>query len=121
MKIRLLLFIVLFLLQLNLIAQKDSTSGTIAGNLVDENTLKAIPGATCSVFLLSDSSKKINLVSDADGGFSFDHLHFGHYGIRINALGYSRIAIDSIYLRSERNDFNLPDIKLSKKQPILPK
>lgn len=115
MKIRLLLFIVLFLLQLKLIAQKDSTSGTIAGNLVDENTLKAIPGATCSIFLLSDSLKKINLVSDADGGFSFDHLHFGHYGIRINALGYSRIAIDSIYLRSERNDFNLPDIKLSKK------
>lgn len=104
----------LFFGQLKSIAQRDSTIGTIAGNIVDENTLRAIEGATCTIFLLNDTSKKRSQVSDADGGFNFEKLPFGHYGIRVSFLGYRRIAIDSLYLRSERNDFNLPDLKLSK-------
>ncbi|MGE5108205.1 MAG: outer membrane beta-barrel protein, partial [Sphingobacteriales bacterium] len=42
-------------------------------------------------------------------------IAFGWYRIRITAIGYSALTIDSIHIRAERFDFNLNDILLKNK------
>lgn len=70
-------------------------------------------GATVAIIPLSDSTKQSVFLTDKNGGFSFSNLQPGHYRIRITAVGYRVLIIDSIHLRAERADFNLHDLSLS--------
>ena len=47
-----------------------------------------------------------------NGSFEFNKLPLGFYTLRISSMGFVLTQLDSIYLREERYDFNLGDIKL---------
>ncbi|MDB5203895.1 MAG: outer rane beta-barrel protein [Ferruginibacter sp.] len=95
-------------------SQTGRKAGIIAGNLVDEQGEKAILGATVNLTQISDSSYRLSMLSDADGSFAFDTIPYGYYRLSVRFVGYAPMRIDSIYLREERADFNLSDIRMKK-------
>ena len=62
---------------------------------------------------LSDTSRRLSTVADKNGAFEFNRLSLGYYRLTVNMVGFAQMNIDSIYLRPERYDFNLGDIKLN--------
>ncbi|RYY69438.1 MAG: hypothetical protein EOO13_09530 [Chitinophagaceae bacterium] len=105
----------LFLLMLlSFHGYSQTAKGIVAGNLLDDNNSKSIAGATVSIKNIDDSAAYFSLVADEDGAFQFDQLAYGYYRLQVKMLGYAPIRIDSIYIREERTDFNLPDIKMTR-------
>ena len=70
-------------------------------------------GATVAVIPFADSTKQSVFLTDKNGGFSFSNLELGYYRVRISAVGFRTLTIDSIHLRADRVDFNLHDLPLS--------
>ncbi|MEP7236737.1 MAG: outer membrane beta-barrel protein [Ferruginibacter sp.] len=97
----------------------NPNSGLVIGSILDADNSKAIAGASVSLTLLSDTAVKHNQLSLKDGDFLFDKLVFGYYRLQVNAVGYTPLTIDSIYIRAERFDFDLNDIKLNKHSALL--
>jgi len=97
----------------NLSAQQAKKDGVIIGTVIDTSNQKAVMGATVAAISLSDTTKQSFFLTDKNGGFSFVNLPLGYYRVRISAVGYRPLNIDSIHLRKDRADFNLNDIPLS--------
>jgi outer membrane receptor for ferrienterochelin and colicin len=92
---------------------KKNSLGIIVGNLVDTPAGQPVMYATIRLQLLSDTTIQKSVVSDKNGAFEFNKINLGYYRLKISAIGYSPLILDSIYLREERYDFNLGDIKVS--------
>lgn len=114
------LFFLLLCFPAALCAQNNNPNpGIVIGSILDADNSKAIAGANVRIVLLSDSSVQRNQLSLKDGEFIFDKLPFGYYRLQVSAVGYANLFLDSIYLRQERFDFDLNDIKLNKKSALL--
>ena len=101
-------------------AQKTETNpGLVIGTILDADNSRAVPGATITLTLLTDSTVQHDQLSLKDGEFIFDKLLFGYYRLRVNAAGYANLVIDSIHIRPERFDFDLNDIRLNKQSSVL--
>ncbi|MHA4812507.1 TonB-dependent receptor domain-containing protein [Flavitalea flava] len=96
-----------------------SNNGIITGNVLEDNTGKPVPDATVALICLTDPAKGQFTMTKANGDFTFNNLDYGIYQLKISAVGFSPLAIDSIRLRVERSDFNLNDLKLSPKNAEL--
>ncbi len=119
-----LLFIAIFVhLSLCGICQAPSKAGNdqgiITGELVDAISSKPLVLATVSLKKSGDSLVTSSMVSAKDGSFLFENLPFGYYRLQVEITGYNKLTIDSIYLRADRFDFNLNEIKLNKKNTQL--
>jgi hypothetical protein len=95
-------------------AQEKSASGILTGNVIDEKK-KALDGATAEIISMVDSSQKVSALTDKEGSFTFQHLAYGYYRVRISYVGLQTLSIDSIYFRADRADFNLGEITLHPK------
>jgi len=101
-------------------AQNAATDpGLVTGSILDADNSKAVPEASVKLILISDTLKQHNQLSLKDGEFLFDKLAFGYYRLQVNAVGYRNLTIDSIYIRPERFDFDLIDIRLNKNSSLL--
>ncbi len=98
--------------QVNAVKSGSAHLGIIAGTIMDSARGEGVPFANLSLVSMSEKAERFQGVSDKNGNFEFNHLPLGYYSLRINALGFSPAQLDSIYLRAERFDFNLGDIKL---------
>jgi ferric enterobactin receptor len=97
-------------------AQKTGASGIITGSIIDAETNKGIALAVIKLVLMPDSSSKtIAATTGKDGNFEIVNLAYGYYRLKITHTSYQPITIDSIYIRKDRFDFNVGDIKLSTK------
>ncbi len=101
-------------------AQKDSArhlsnTGIIIGTVMDADNSKAVAGATVTLSRFTDSVFSVSSITVKDGSFSFDQLPMGYYRLQISFVGYNNLKLDSIYLRAERFDFDLNEIKLRKR------
>lgn len=83
--------------------------GIVTGNLLDEKS-KAIAAATVSLVPYTGSLAGKFVTTDKDGNFQLENIAFGWYQLKISAVGYKPMTIDSIHLRAERFDFNMNDI-----------
>ncbi|MEO7310572.1 MAG: outer membrane beta-barrel protein [Chitinophagaceae bacterium] len=99
--------------------ESKNALGIITGNALDNETGKGLDAVTVTAGLLGDSASRNVIVTGVDGGFEFSGLAFGYYRIMLSLTGYKTVTIDSIYLRDERYDFNIGDIKLSNKDEVL--
>ena len=114
-----LLFILLFS-GADILGQSTGTSpGMIIGNIIDANNSKAISGSSVELINIADTVKKTITPTQKNGAFSFDHLPYGYYRLKITNIGYRGYIIDSINIRAERFDFDLNDIKLDKSTTLL--
>ncbi len=105
-----------------IIAQKNNDNkalGIITGNVLDNETGKGLASSTIIVRLMNDSTTGRSMVTGTDGGFEFTSLPFGYYSIVLSLTGYQTTTIDSIFIRAERYDFNIGDVKLSNKNEAL--
>jgi Outer membrane protein beta-barrel family/Carboxypeptidase regulatory-like domain len=98
---------------------KPANPGIIIGNILDHDNSRAIASATVSLSKIGDSSLVSSLVTAKDGSFVFDQLGYGYYRLQVSIIGYNHLQMDSIYVRAERFDFDLNDIKLHKKSTDL--
>ncbi len=98
---------------------KQTSGGLVIGSIMDADNNKAIEGAAVSMELLTDTVGLHNQLSLKNGEFLFDKLRFGYYRLRVSAVGYRPLSIDSIYIRAERFDFDLNDIKLNKNSALM--
>ncbi len=96
--------------------------GIIIGNILDAENNKAISSVTIILnhssptgVLRTDSIFSRTTISAKDGAFLFEQLPYGFYNLQFSAIGYASLKLDSIYIRAERFDFDLNEIKLSKK------
>ena len=94
---------------------KPVYEGIITGRITDGDNTKPIQSATAILSHNSDSVFFRTVIVAKDGVFIFDQLPFGYYSLRVSAMGYGSLKMDSIYIRAERFDFDLNDIKLGKK------
>ncbi|MDP1842079.1 MAG: TonB-dependent receptor [Sediminibacterium sp.] len=85
--------------------------GIIMGNLIEQANNKAVPFARVDLYNTADSLL-FSTITDKNGSFEFSHLSFGYYSLRAKAMGLTDSRIDSIYLRADRYDFNIGDVKL---------
>jgi len=85
--------------------------GLITGNVLDEKK-NSLAGATINIFSERDTIAFKTSITDRDGSFSLQNIPFGYHRLRISYIGFQTLAIDSIYLRKDRLDFNLNDIVL---------
>ncbi|RXK86299.1 outer membrane beta-barrel protein [Filimonas effusa] len=96
----------------NQISKKNSL-GLIVGNLIDTPAGQAVMYATIRLQQLADTNRQKTVVSDKNGAFEFNKIELGYYRLKITAIGYNPLILDSIHLREERYDFNLGDLKIS--------
>jgi ferric enterobactin receptor len=87
--------------------------GLIIGNILEAKTGKPLAFASIQLKDLSDTSRRLSTVADKNGAFEFNKLSLGYYRLTVNMVGFAQMNIDSIYLRPERYDFNLGDVKLN--------
>lgn len=76
---------------------------------------KALEGATVELISFKDSLQRKSTLSSKTGEFSFSNIEFGYHKLRISFVGMQVMTIDSIHFRTERYDFNMPDITLKAK------
>ena len=94
-------------------SQSNRSMGLIIGNVLDAMTSKPLSFASIQLKKMSDTVVTVQVVSDKNGAFECLNLPFGYYKLRATMVGYADLQIDSIYLREERYDFNLGDVKLN--------
>ncbi len=90
-----------------------SQFGIIIGSVLEAKTGKPLAFSSIGLMLLGNNGKYLSTVADKNGSFEFEKLSFGYYRLTVKAVGFAMTNIDSIYLRAERYDFNLGDIKLN--------
>lgn len=93
--------------------------GIIIGNLVEASTGKAVPLANIKLQLIENDSVVLHGISDQNGFFEFNNLVFGHYRLYISSMGLVETILDSIFLRNDRYDFNIGDVKMKAKNNLL--
>lgn len=96
------------------IAQVNSVSGLLTGNVMDSRS-KALEGATIRLISFADTLTNRTMLTDKAGEFSFSSIPFGYYKLSVSFVGLQPLSIDSIYFRAERYDFNMPDLTLKPK------
>jgi ferric enterobactin receptor len=87
--------------------------GIIMGNVIESKSGKAIPFANVSLQIIGDTIKIASAITDKNGSFEFQQLPLGYYRLSVSAMSFALMNLDSIYLREERYDFNLGDVKLN--------
>lgn len=93
----------------SLFAQEKDAPGILTGNILDDKQ-KAVGDATIELQFLADTLTKKTTVSDKNGNFSFSHIAFGWYRLKITYVGFQPLLIDSLHFRAERFDFNMGDL-----------
>ncbi|MGB4723918.1 MAG: outer membrane beta-barrel protein [Sediminibacterium sp.] len=94
-------------------SQSNRSMGLIIGNVLDAGTGKPLSFASIQLKKMSDTVVAFQVVSDKNGAFECLNLPFGYYKLKATMVGFADLQIDSIYLREERYDFNLGDLKLN--------
>ncbi|MEI6263598.1 MAG: outer membrane beta-barrel protein [Sphingobacteriia bacterium] len=101
-------------------ATPDKTKfGIIIGNLVEATKGKSIPLARIDLYKTATDSLLYSTITDKNGAFEFNHLGFGYFTLRARAMGFANTQIDSIFLRADRYDFNIGDVKLKEESNVL--
>jgi outer membrane receptor for ferrienterochelin and colicin len=91
---------------------QQKPEGMIVGNVLDTTTGKPMEGVTVEVRLQNNVAIKKTFITKADGYFAFSNLPFGYYSLSLSYIGFGKFRMDSIYLRADRYDFNLSDLKM---------
>ncbi len=101
------------------ISRDKSKFGIIIGNLIEAKNGKAVPFARIDLYFTSADTILSSTISDKNGSFEFANLGFGFYTISAKTMSLAVTQIDSIYLRVDRYDFNIGDVKMKEVSNIL--
>ena len=74
----------------------NATNGIIKGKVVDSQTKSPVEYANISLYSYRDSSLKAGTITNSDGIFTLDNLHYGRYYLKVNFIGYKSKLIPNI-------------------------
>ena len=94
-------------------------AGLVIGSILDADNSKPVAGATVSLIMFPDTLNQQTQISLKNGEFLFNKLPYGYYRLKVKAVGYTVLLLDSIYIRQQRFDFDLNDIRLNKNTALL--
>ncbi len=86
-------------------ADFSQTNGMIKGKVIDNQTKKPVEYANILLFSYRDSSMKAGVITNTNGIFTLDNLHFDKYYLKVNFIGYKTKLI--------------PDIKVTPQSPTV--
>lgn len=95
----------------SLLNAQQNSFGVLTGSLINEKS-EQVAGATVQLSSMADSLYSFRMQSDTNGYFKFANLKWGYYSLRVIYVGKRSLRIDSLHIRTERLDFNIPDIIL---------
>ncbi|MDL2327010.1 outer membrane beta-barrel protein, partial [Bacteroidales bacterium OttesenSCG-928-A14] len=98
--------------------QIPDSAGIVMGSLVDAG-MQPIPYATIHIRSLPDSLSQGMTISDEDGRFSFNPIHYGLYYIDINAMGYKNHLTKPFTISKENPMHRMPRYKLEERSEML--
>lgn len=87
----------------------------VTGNVLEEAGGKAVVAATVELLCPAEPGKGRQTTTNVNGEFIFSNVEMGVYQLRISSVGFNTLSIDSIRLRTDRNEFSLNDLKLAAK------
>lgn len=93
--------------------------GIIVGNLVEYSSGKAVSYARVDLYHHSSDTVLVSTISDKNGAFEFNGLGFGYFSLVARSMGLADTRLDSIYLRTDRYDFNIGDLKMKESSNAL--
>ncbi len=74
----------------------SQTNGIIKGKVIDNQTKNPVEYANISLFSYRDSSLKAGTITNSDGVFTLDNLHYGRYYLKVDFIGYKSKLISGI-------------------------
>ncbi|HIE16537.1 MAG TPA: hypothetical protein EYP69_06400, partial [Bacteroidales bacterium] len=74
----------------------NESNGLIKGKVLDNQTKQAVEYANITLFKYRDSSLYAGTITNAEGIFTFEHLHYGRYYLKIDFIGYKSKIISNI-------------------------
>ncbi len=74
----------------------NTTDGIIKGKVIDSKTKLPVEYANISLFSYRDSSLKSGTITNTEGIFTLDNLHYGMYYLKVNFIGYESKLIPNI-------------------------
>ncbi|MBR0077565.1 MAG: TonB-dependent receptor [Bacteroidales bacterium] len=95
-----------------------STTGVIAGSLVDENA-KPIPYASLYVLNAKDSSTVAYGMTSEEGRFVISKIPFGHSILKIDYMGYRTFYSQPFALSQNNPVYKMQQLKLDQKATML--
>src|SRR5674476_768972 len=108
------IFIVILHLFLCIIVNAQSKpNGSLSGKVFDKSTNQPLEYATIS--LISKPSGKIitGTVSDTKGAFVISNIPFDTYQVYIEFIGFEKVTLDNVIIKSDRRSVSLGTISLS--------
>ena len=91
----------------------ENNKGIITGTVLDAENNHSLQGVKVELIRMDSLLNFREALTSRDGAFLFEELPFGYYRIKFSFSGLASLLMDSIYLRPERYDFDLNEIKLS--------
>ncbi len=129
---RLLFFIVMGVISLNLMAQRPGGmqgqrsdgqrpvgEGKISGSVFDKQTGEPVEYANIVVFKMRDGSMVSGTISNIKGFFEMEKVPYGMYKVTLDFIGYDKITIDSIRLFPRNPNVDLGKQILSQSMVML--
>ena len=108
---------ILILISVSVIYAQNNSSkksfASVIGNVQDASTVKAVSGASVTIFSKVDSAQKQTLITDKNGLFNFKNLSYGFYKLKITFTGYANYTVDSVWLHAEKEELVFNDIQLN--------
>ena len=102
----------LFLLTIAASSHAQRGSGTIKGNVIDDETNEPIESSAVSLYRLKDSSIVIGSETNNKGEFILEDVPYGRYYLEINMIGYNTAVVKGLILNPNNNEIYLETIKL---------
>jgi outer membrane receptor protein involved in Fe transport len=97
--------IFLVLLMAATLSGQTKGTGKITGTIVEKGNGNPVEYASIQLFRTSDQTPVEGTVSDPKGNFSIGNIALGEYNIAVNFMGFNKV--------------DLPNIRLTKEQPLL--
>ncbi|MCD6365996.1 MAG: TonB-dependent receptor, partial [Bacteroidales bacterium] len=88
----------------------NATNGLIKGRVIDNKTKKPVEYANISLFSYRDSTLKAGTITNSDGIFTLDNLHYGKYYLKVDFIGYKSKIIPGIKVMPKMPTVFLGDI-----------
>src|SRR5258707_10978788 len=111
MKLKQVLFLIIFTLLLFNFAHAQTAGGKISGSVLDD-AKKPLDGATVILLVAKDSAVVTSKLANPDGSFAFQNLKDDTYLIRVTYIGYKNYR-SSLVVVDQQKPVNLQAIILS--------
>jgi len=102
-----------------IVSAQSKLNGTLSGKVFDKSTNQPLEYATISLISKQSGKTITGTVSDAKGVFVISNIAFDTYQVNIEFIGYEKVTLDNVNIKSDRRSVSLGTISLLLQHRIL--